>query len=721
MSLEEAQDSKKALIYLPYSEYCTEHQGLLLHEDEKLVKPGDKFKSHDDFVQYLNENAKRWCFYYSCSDSRNPNTGNETYTYNCVYLRTKEKYKKKGLRKRNNTMKTDCPCKIKLRHLPNERELTVVYVCNHHDHELSLQEFYKLQHGRRLPPYVKEEIKDFLQLKVDLMKIKAYVEMETGFNMSRPFFYTLEKNMKRRDGERHISEQRLKLLQQKIAAVDEMFGDNLDESGDAQAQHDSADDEVIRTKKIINRSALKNIARALQPTKRRKLGSKAFEGEISETPKRMKINTSQVNSQNETLQSVKHLQDSVKVKCEIETNPWIADQCVPVLTNSYSLKTEPGEQPEGEESVHIQTVEHLDEDLHILVQNGIENLGYTIQYCDDSTQEIISNEYVNEEQVNHDEDNQIDNIAYETVVTDGNETQEVVEEYIAIGESIEDAVAIKKRMVQEQQGDVIEQGEVLEQDYDNTQDVVEEESQVQYITEDGEVADSIVQYVGEVADGSYAQDVAVQTADKSGNAHTLLPVFDVYMKDGNVTGFVVSDNLITGLKDGVDKEIQTNEDLLNSNNVREVKTDDYNVEIIQELTKSKHGDTYTKHEYVHRYNIDKYMIQPHFPKYVDTLAKETGMDVLHMFANIYKEKAMFKITTTQRGKEGDTRIWYVKNGSRARRNSLEESNREKLGRNLQSIFILKEKLRYMKQKNSELIIKNKQLEEVALKLVEMTS
>ena len=59
-------------------------------------------------------------------------------------------------------MKTDCPCKIKLRHLPNEKELTVVYVCNHHDHELSIQEFYKLQHGRRLPPYVKEEVKVIL-------------------------------------------------------------------------------------------------------------------------------------------------------------------------------------------------------------------------------------------------------------------------------------------------------------------------------------------------------------------------------------------------------------------------------------------------------------------------------------------------------------------------------------------------------------------------------
>lgn len=114
------------------------------------------------------------------------------------------------------------------------------------------------------------------------------------------------------------------------------------------------------------------------------------------------------------------------------------------------------------------------------------------------------------------------------------------------------------------------------------------------------------------------------------------------------------------------------------------------------------------------------MTQPHFPKYVETLAKETYMDVLHMFTNIYNEKAMFKITTTQRGKEGNTRIWYIKDTHRTKRRRKDETHREVLGQNLQSIFILKEKLRYMKKKNSELLIKNKQLEEVALRLVEMT-
>ena len=81
---------------------------------------------------------------------------------------------------------------------------------------------------------------------------------------------------------------------------------------------------------------------------------------------------------------------------------------------------------------------------------------------------------------------------------------------------------------------------------------------------------------------------------------------------------------------------------------------------------------------------------------------------------------MFKITTTQRGKEGNTRIWYIKDGLRSKRRRKDDSQKEKLGQNLQSIFILKEKLRYMKKKNCELLTKNKQLEEVALRLVEMT-
>lgn len=52
----------------------------------------------------------------------------------------------------------------------------------------------------------------------------------------------------------------------------------------------------------------------------------------SEDSKRIKKKKEHAESySNETLQSVKHLQESIK--CEIQKNPWIADQCVPVLPN----------------------------------------------------------------------------------------------------------------------------------------------------------------------------------------------------------------------------------------------------------------------------------------------------------------------------------------------------------------------------------------------------
>lgn len=69
------------------------------HQDENLPKVGDSFKSHQDFVQYISSNAKLWCFYYKCTESQNSDTENETYTYNCVYLKNRD-YKKKSLKKR---------------------------------------------------------------------------------------------------------------------------------------------------------------------------------------------------------------------------------------------------------------------------------------------------------------------------------------------------------------------------------------------------------------------------------------------------------------------------------------------------------------------------------------------------------------------------------------------------------------------------------------------
>lgn len=217
----------------------------------------------------------------------------------------------------------------------------------------------------------------------------------------------------------------------------------------------------------------------------------------------------------------------------------------------------------GEETVHVQTVEQLDEDIHILAQNAIENLSYTIEYCNDDNHEIISNELVeimNEGQSSEvAEENDIDNIAYETVVTDDmGETQNVVQEYVDQDETLEEGLEFQ--IISQEDGN--DHSETLN-DFVNTEKAVEEENHVEYTTEVTEVNNDVVEYLdGEVNEES-AQDVAVQKGDNANDnastAHSLLPVFDVYMKDGNVTGFVVSDNLISGLKEGVDKEIQTSE------------------------------------------------------------------------------------------------------------------------------------------------------------------
>ncbi|XP_075988336.1 uncharacterized protein LOC142984520 isoform X2 [Anticarsia gemmatalis] len=668
-------------VYLPNTEYCTDHSNLFLLEDEKLVKPGDKFESHDAFIQYLNENAKRWFFYYKCSDSRKPNTDNESYTYNCVYLRNKEKYKKKGIRKRNNNMKTDCPCKIKLRHLPNEKELTVVYVCNHHDHELSLEQFCKLQHGRRLPPYIREEILDFLALQVDKGKIKKYVEMETGFNMSRPFFYALEKNLQKgKHIERQITEQRLQLLQEKIAAVEDVC--DSENSG----QNEESQEYSETPRRPNPRKATKNPEHIGKYAQAKRRSKTADEVSSSEYAKKIKIEPQVTYT--ETIQSVRELQESVK--CETQENPWVTDQCVPVLPNRSTLTEE---------------LQELNQDPNY------ENISYQIEYYNPdstNTHEIVYNDFheiVNDGQgeVEGTHENDIDNIAYETVVTDDNNVINEMQDYVIDNEQSGET---SENIMYFDDSQMHEASEVNQ--FDSGQGI--EVGQVQYIADD---AEHFVEYIP--TDEENVHDVGVQTITNMESGHTLLPVFDVYMKDGNVTGFVVNDNIINGLKDGVDKCIQTSEDIIYSD-IQEIENEDY--EIIQDSADGT-GDVYTKHEYVHRYNIDQYMTQPNFPKYVDILAKETCENVLNMFTNVYNEKAMFKLTTTQKGKEGNTRIRYITHNGRIKkkRNHDDELKRERFGRKLQSAFILKEKLRFMKKENEELLKRNEQLEDIALRFI----
>lgn len=60
----------------------------------------------------------------------------------------------------------------------------------------------------------------------------------------------------------------------------------------------------------------------------------------------------------------------------------------------------------------------------------------------------------------------------------------------------------------------------------------------------------------EEANDSSACDVAVQTTTKPG--HSYVPVFDVCMKNGNVTGFIVNDKVTN--KGGIEKGVQTPDD-----------------------------------------------------------------------------------------------------------------------------------------------------------------
>ena len=202
--------------------------------------------------------------------------------------------------------------------------------------------------------------------------------------------------------------------------------------------------------------------------------------------------------------------------------------------------------------------------MHLLSQNTIENMSYTIEYCEDDNHENISNELVqimNDGQVTEVEENDINNIAYETVITeDIDETQNVVQEYTEHdGQYVEEAVELQ--IVEHE--DENDQSEILNE-FENTQEIVEEENHEECTTEVIGEHYNEVEYLDDEVTEESSQEAVTETADNAnGNAstaHSLLPVFDVYMKDGNVTGFVVNDNLITGLKDGVDKEIQTSED-----------------------------------------------------------------------------------------------------------------------------------------------------------------
>lgn len=619
------------VVYIPAVEYCTDHSDLFLHEDEKLVKPGDKFDSHNDFIQYLNENAKRWYFYYKCSDSRKPNTESETYVYTCVYLRNKEKYIKKGIRKRTNNIKTNCPCKIKLKHLPNEKQLTVVFVCNHHDHPLSEQEFYKLQHGRRLPPYIKEEIMDLISLQVEMDKIKKYVQMQTGFNMNRTFFYQIERTMRLRNLERRISDERLLYLSVKISMVDESC----------------CEEDNNMNEKCIQ----ENIE-----------SSKGLKSNNNKTNKVCNLNENSTND-NLNVQDVIVVQESLN--CETQSNPWIV---LPDRTSFNSLDSEITKYKDLIDIASLGSHSHIDnvneENTYYTVNRNYDQL--TVSEANESREDGLDYNYV----------------AYETVVTDtveDNYTQLVEHaNYERSNETSHKNVEVtkdnhRKPECEAQKSLEDDSKEIEKKSSDNNIEFtgfihfksdMNEDVHFCENVKDPNDEKTIECDIESTLDSSTSCKVEVQSRDEIKTArYPLVPVFDVYMKEGNVTGFVVNDDVLNNLKQvGIEKGVQTN------------KRDKCVTQISNAFEKNAHAEqnapesyieqisqnTYQKHEYIHKYNIDQYMVQPHFPNYISKLSQEIHIETWQMIKNVYSEKAMFKMTTTQRGKEGDTRIWYLK-------------------------------------------------------------
>lgn len=765
-------NTKKSALFMPLSDSCMGHSDLFLLEDEKLVKPGDKFESLVHFVQYLNEHAKRWCYYYKCSDSRKAGAGIiESYTYNCVYLKNKDTYVKKGLRKRNNNAKTDCPCKIRVRHYPNEKELTVVYVCNHHDHELSKEGFYKLQHGRRLPPYLKEEIMDFIALHVDLKKIKKYVQYVTGFTMSRPFFYTILKRMKNNNMERQITDKRLKELSDKLSAVE-----NMKLTSDNSLSNDDQDSENMDETLYNSEDNLDEIKQE-NDTKYKKRSVNTDKIEVTLKKIKKEEDSQNSNQDSESLQNVDNIQGSVK--CETDTNTWMSDQCVPVLSNGNLTF-------ECEDELTNKIVQFkILQDPNTTNEDG-ENIHYIVQYCDENNDNMIVNEHdantnyiLNEEsgEIEHknfyilnestgeiestnfilnEQSGQMENsnsyILNETSsqIEEGQDGEnETYIEYETINELVsgeqsagDDAVYENDAAEFEQKPDIKRHNFQSDVEFNANNSQLEQSEDVYETTNTSAFDDSSANNYtsatnecqtqnttefndttindGEIVNNSNHNndpdvDAAVQAFETANPGHSLVPYFDVLMQDGNVTGFVLKNNTLQDFK-GFDKEVQT-ESMLQASTEKNTEQSAENIEI-----KSKEdcilrisGSTYTKVEYVHKYNIDIYMTQPNFPKYIEILSKEISIDVLEMFANIYKEKAMFKLTTTQTGKNGNTKIWYILDKHHVRKIARRSDNHQRYTYN--ELFIVQEKNKALKKRNEVLVSKTKYLQNVLSKII----
>ncbi|XP_063831077.1 uncharacterized protein LOC135080355 [Ostrinia nubilalis] len=324
--------------------YCKKHDpNLPEHIDDGLLKVGDKFDSLETFRLYVDSNAKKWKYYLKCADSHIKD-GKSIFVYRCVFAKSSNYnyFNAKGLRKRTSKVpKNECPCRIVLKPVPVTADtLTVVYVCNHHDHPLTDDYFDKLQHGRRIHPSVKEEIMDLLSLDVDREVVKKYCESLTGYKMDGIYFNNLIMRMKRNKIERQFTLDQLREMSRKIEKIKEELGiiDKNDEEETINNEFMSADDEDKTKDKASQIKEAINVLRTVSAPKKvppkpktprnpnigrrrpKVISKQNYEDFDMETPvtskSRLEARLQELSFDQETLQSIKHLQDSVRGETE---------------------------------------------------------------------------------------------------------------------------------------------------------------------------------------------------------------------------------------------------------------------------------------------------------------------------------------------------------------------------------------------------------------------
>ncbi|XP_059054164.1 uncharacterized protein LOC131848360 [Achroia grisella] len=595
----------------PNIKNCTEHSDMYLHKDETLIKPGDMFDTHESFRLYVNGFAEQWLYYYTCADSHTQDPSKEYYTYRCVFCKPKCDYRPKGMRKRSETLKTSCPCKIVLKRLPyNPDVLTVEFVCDHHNHELSNENFLKLQHGKRLHPQVKEEIMDLLYLDVEPKILKKYIQELTGFNLNLNYFVHIARKMKKNNEERTFTPEQFDELTKKVKDLRFIYGNIKDDTVNKKPQRGRRKRKGDDSVNIANSEDINHDDEFGTPYSSDKKLKKDIEYEDIDTKSRLETCLQRLSYDEETLESVKRLQSSVQ--CETQRNPWISEDICPAPSNGSSYMSDSMGTSQNEEQLEMSNAtntfqaEHMDESY---IQNMSEQ-NVEVSEINNSADHIVTENYV---LANNDENAHevyvLENSGSETYVLENNEHNAVNYVLTSNGQNVPQSYVLENGIVvtYNAEGQGFTESEVV---YDNDHTAVandQEANSNSYVLVDDSTG---------LIENTVGQNTELQANDS--------------------TEFQVDESTILDGKEYMDSH-------------------DNDSQLLNESDASIHSD----YEYIHRFNIDQYMTQPWFLRYIQTVAEDTKMKAVDMLSNLYLGKTMFKLITTRKVDMQTIRIKYL--------------------------------------------------------------